>query len=106
MIFGRIVAETFCIYPWTNIHTNTDGRCKLCCNIYTEDYITIDDEFAILGHQEFDDIWHGKYMTDVRKAMLQGERIDACHRCYEHEEKGLESSRQWANKNFETWQCV
>lgn len=102
MIFGRIVAETFCIYPWTNIHTNTDGRCKLCCNIYTEDYVTIDDEFAILGHQEFDDIWHGKYMTNVRKAMLQGERIDACHRCYEHEEKGLESSRQWANKNFFT----
>ena len=54
MSFGRIVAETFCIYPWTNIHTNTDGRCKLCCNIYTEDYITIDDEFAILT--QFDEI--------------------------------------------------
>ena len=44
MNFGRTVSDTFCMYPWVNVHTNTDGRCKLCCNIYTEDYITIDDE--------------------------------------------------------------
>lgn len=103
MNFGKIVDnETFCIYPWTNIHTNTDGRCKLCCNIYTEDYITIDNDYAILGYQELDDIWHGSYMKEVRRKMLAGERVKACHRCYEHEEKGLQSSRQWANETFST----
>lgn len=92
--------ETFCVYPWINLHTNTDGRCKLCCHVYGEDYITVDGEDAVLGKTEFDKIWHGDYMTDVRDKMLSGRKVSECQRCYDHEDKGLESSRQWANKMF------
>jgi len=92
------INNTFCVYPWINIHTNTDGRCKLCCNIYDEEYVTIGDKPAILGIDKWEDIWHGEYMQQVRKKMLAGEKVQACSRCYEHEQKGLISSRQWANK--------
>ena len=91
---------TFCVYPWNNLHTNTDGRVKLCCNIYTEDYVQVDGKDAVLGKVPFDDIWNGPHMKNVREMMINGDRLKECSRCYEHEEKGLESSRQWANRTF------
>lgn len=94
------MTDTFCVYPWINLHTNTDGRCKLCCHVYTEDYIQIDDQDAILGKDPFDKIWQGQYMSQVRENMLAGKPVKECSRCYEHEEKGIESSRQWANNQF------
>lgn len=94
------VNNTFCVYPWINLHTNTDGRCKLCCHVYGEDYVKIDNKDAILGKDNFDDIWYGKYMTDVREKMLKGTPVKECQRCYDHEKKELESSRQWANKTY------
>lgn len=94
--------KTFCVYPWINLHTSTEGRCKLCCHVYTEDYIKIENDDAILGIDTWSDIWHGQYMTDVREKMLNGQEVKECRRCYEHEEKGLESSRQWANKTYPT----
>jgi len=94
------MSDTFCVYPWINLHTNTDGRCKLCCHVYSEDYVKMGDRDAVLGKDNFDDIWYGNYMSDVRERMLSGRPVKECNRCYEHEEKGLESSRQWANKVY------
>lgn len=94
------VSKTFCVYPWINLHTNTDGRCKLCCHVYTEDYIQVAEKDAILGVDNFNNIWKGEYMENVRNRMLAGDPVKECRRCYEHEQKGLESSRQWANKTY------
>ena len=94
------MSDTFCVYPWINLHTNTDGRCKLCCHVYTEDYVQIDGKDAVLGQDPFDEIWQGSYMTNVRERMLSGKTVKECSRCYEHEKKGIESSRQWANKQY------
>ena len=94
------ISKTFCVYPWINLHTNTDGRCKLCCHVYTEDYVKVNNKDAILGVDNFDEIWKGEYMENVRNRMLAGDPVKECRRCYEHEEKGLESSRQWANKTY------
>lgn len=92
--------KTFCVYPWINLHTSTEGRCKLCCHVYTEDYIKIDGSDAVLGIDRWEDIWDGDYMVDVRNNMIKGIPVKECQRCYDHESKGLESSRQWANKTY------
>ena len=94
------VSNTYCVYPFINVHTNTDGRCKLCCHVYSEDYIQVDGKDAVLGKTDWWNIWNGQYMLDVRAKMLAGGKVKECNRCYEHEEKGLESSRQWANKTY------
>jgi|TARA_B110000503_G_scaffold96599_1_gene145238 sulfatase maturation enzyme AslB (radical SAM superfamily) len=94
------MSDTYCVYPFINVHTNTDGRCKLCCHVYSEDYIQVDGKDAVLGKTDWYNIWGSKYMLDVRAKMLGGGKVKECNRCYEHEEKGLESSRQWANKNY------
>lgn len=92
--------DTYCVYPFINVHTNTDGRCKLCCHVYGEDYIQVDSKDAVLGKNKWQDIWNGDYMQTVRQNMLNGLPVKECNRCYEHEAKGLESSRQWANRNY------
>jgi|TARA_R100000030_G_scaffold24373_1_gene17648 organic radical activating enzyme len=94
------MSDTYCIYPFINVHTNTDGRCKLCCHVYSEDYIQADGHDAILGKDKWENIWNGEYMLNVRANMLAGKFVKECSRCYEHEEKGLQSSRQWANENY------
>jgi glutamate-1-semialdehyde 2,1-aminomutase len=40
-----------------------------------------------------DDIWNSAYMRNVRRAMLNGERISACEVCYESEAASGESYR-------------
>ena len=94
------MSDTYCIYPFINVHTNTDGRCKLCCHVYSEDYIQADGHDAILGKDKWENIWNGEYMLNVRANMLAGKPVKECSRCYEHEAKGLQSSRQWANENY------
>ena len=94
------MSNTYCVYPFINVHTNTDGRCKLCCHVYGEDYIQVDGKDAVLGKTDWKNIWDGKYMSDVRAKMIAGMPVKECGRCYEHEEKGLQSSRQWANENY------
>ena len=94
--------DTYCVYPFINVHTNTDGRCKLCCHVYGEDYVQVDGKDAILGKTKWGNIWNGDYMTDVRTKLLSGKPVKECGRCYDHEAKGLESSRQWANKTYRT----
>ena len=94
------MSDTYCVYPFINVHTNTDGRCKLCCHVYSEDYIQVDGKDAVLGKTNWTNIWNSEYMLDVRAKMLAGKQVKECKRCIEHEEKGLESSRQWANKNY------
>ena len=94
------MSDTYCVYPFINVHTNTDGRCKLCCHVYGEDYIQVDGKDAVLGKTDWNNIWNSQYMLDVRDNMLAGKTVKECNRCYEHESKGLESSRQWANKNY------
>jgi molybdenum cofactor biosynthesis enzyme MoaA len=95
-----ILNNTVCVYPWINLHTNTDGRCKLCCHIYSEDYININGKAAVLGKDNWEEIWNGEHMQEVRNRMIAGSPLKECNRCYEHEQKGLESSRQWANKTY------
>ena len=94
------IKDTYCVYPFINVHTNTDGRCKLCCHVYGEDYIQADGHDAVLGKDSWENIWNGEYMLNVRANMLAGKPVKECGRCYEHEEKGLQSSRQWANENY------
>lgn len=94
------MSDTYCVYPFINVHTNTDGRCKLCCHVYGEDYIQVDGKDAVLGKTKWENIWNSKYMLDVRANLLSGKKVKECNRCYEHEEKGLQSSRQWANENY------
>ena len=50
------------------------------------------------------DLWNSKYYKEMRKAMLDGERLDKCHKCWFAEDNNLQSLRR--PKNFEYYKSV
>lgn len=96
------MSKTFCLYPFMNLNSNTEGSVKLCCSI-TEN-IHIKDETGRemnFGDTDISKIWNSDYMKEVRRQMLNGERPEACNVCWRLEDMGLNSSRLAAFKEFE-----
>ena len=53
--------DRMCLLPWLNIHTNTDGKIKLCCNIHLDHFVNKREKDAPVTHFNFgyDDIEEG-----------------------------------------------
>lgn len=84
-IKNLIASENFCILPFVNLNTNTNGQLKLCCNIHTERHITHgeSDDYKQFnfGSDSIDNIWNGRYLTDVRYRMMRDETVEDCVGC-------------------------
>ena len=93
------MSKTFCVFPFFNLNSNTDGSVKLCCNIRTNTHVKDHkgNEFN-LGKDCIDAIWYSSYMNDVRRNMMDGIEISECRDCYRQEELTGQSSRTSSNK--------
>lgn len=93
--------NTFCLYPFVNLNSNTEGSVKLCCSINENLHVkdSNNSELNFRTHS-IEEIWNSEYMQDVRNKMLNGERPDACNVCWRLEDMGIQSSRQSAWAEF------
>ena len=82
-------SKTFCILPWIHLCTTIQGSHKPCCAWDTEQ-LPVDD---ILDSASADDILGMDFYKDLRKKMLNGDRVDACKQCYNKESSGGMSMR-------------
>ena len=97
-------SSTYCLYPFTNLNSNTEGSVKLCCSINENIHATgKDGEELNFGTHNVEDIWNSDYMINVRKQMLNGERPKACEVCWKLEDSGIQSSRQSAFIELKDW---
>lgn len=89
--------DTFCVYPWMHIATNNQGDYKLCCkadhSIPTNQAFEQKQKTSKMNASidSLKDVWNSSYMKDVRKRMLNGERVDACIDCYREEEQSSDA---------------
>ena len=97
------MSSTYCLYPFTNLNSNTEGSVKLCCSINENIHATKDGMELNFGTHSIEDIWNSPYMVDVRRQLLNGERPDACGVCWRLEDKGIQSSRQSAFAELKDW---
>ena len=96
-----IKSETFCVFPFFNLNSNTDGSVKLCCNIRENLHIKkIDGTEYNLGSDSVENIWNSEHMNEVRHKMLLGETVNECKDCYRHERLTGSSSRTQSNKQY------
>jgi sulfatase maturation enzyme AslB (radical SAM superfamily) len=88
------MSKTFCLYPFMNLNSNTEGSVKLCCSINENIHVKGKDgkELNFESHT-LEEIWRSDYMKDIRNQMLAGERPEACDVCWRLEDMGLNSSR-------------
>ena len=97
------ISPSFCVHPWTNLVVNSPGTYKFCCIATTGAQSQITDDNSNIMHASKDTpdkAWNAKSMRTVRKAMLDGEKLDVCGVCWKQEEMGKESYRERHNKEW------
>ena len=95
------MSKTFCLYPFMNLNSNTEGSVKLCCSINENIHVKDKNGNELnFGTHSIEEIWNSEYMQDIRKQMLNGERPSACDVCWRLEDLGLNSSRKSAWAEF------
>ena len=106
----KLPSDTFCILPWVHLSTRPDGSMRVCCTANASSVgptndkehggmvgVLKDDEGKPnnLNITDFQSSWNSKYMRNVRKQMLNGEKPQSCIKCYKEEAAGHRSKRQW-----------
>lgn len=86
----------FCTIPWVHLHNWPDGR-VFTCRTSLREYTNLGN----LYDSSIEEIWNNKELKQLRKDMLAGvPRSDVCDRCYQNENLGVLSLRQYANERF------
>jgi len=75
--------ETFCVAPWVSTHLSTFGNIIPCCLYKQED----DQVFGQLKQGiPIKDAYNSETAKNVRRALWNGDKIDACQICWYREE--------------------
>jgi hypothetical protein len=86
--------KAFCILPWIHMHAWPDGRAMPCC------IADSDQPFGNVKENSIKEVWNSDKYKELRLAMLKGEKLDCCRRCYELED----STYIWTlRKNHNQW---
>ncbi len=93
------VSPTFCVYPWMELILGPTSDIKLCCLAET----AVEDESGkpyMLGETSLGNYWNSYGLREVRRKMLNGEKIKACSYCYYQESIGRASYREAFNRDW------
>ncbi len=72
--------------PWIHFHTGDDGIAKACC--------VANIPYGNINTDDFDSIWKGDSIAQIREKFAKGERDNRCASCFKLEEAGGTSIRQ------------
>jgi len=98
--------DTFCVMPWLYLQLFSHGNVKPCCK-FTRLITKNETPMSVYDHS-LQEIWNSDDMSNIRRAMVHGERVSGCAECYREEEAGGVSLRTirtlgwqggWHNKN-------
>ena len=94
-------SKTFCMIPWTHLHTWPDGRVLTCC------MSDMNDSMGNLKDMTLEQAWNSTQQKQLRKDLLDGKASKICKRCYEQERHDISTTRTWANEKLEHhWDTV
>lgn len=80
--------STFCILPFIQYSTTTDGEIRLCCRSHAVGHV---------GQDSLSEMWTGEKMEQVRTDLAHGRRPPECASCWELEDLGMLSLRNGQN---------
>jgi len=103
-------SKTYCALPWIHLSTRPNGHMRVCCTANassvgpTNDKVhggevgilkNSDGKPSNLNHSDLMSSWNNDYMKNVRLKMLAGEIPPSCQKCFNEEEAGHKSKRNW-----------
>ena len=96
MLFEKHVKhrESFCLKAWEHLYVDPSANVRLCC---------MTDENHVLSRVKDTDAYHAansEEFCNARQKMLANISIPSCKTCYDAEDVGLKSERQWFNEKW------
>ena len=92
------ISPTFCVYPWMETILDVHGVFAPCCageaikNKKGRVYNLVEDRL--------EDFWNSWGLREIRRKMLEGEKVPECKWCYYQESIGQTSYRKDHNKEW------
>lgn len=93
-------SETFCALPWTHISSRPNGNALVCCRS-NSGIVDTSNQPMNYGTHSIQDVWNSDHMKQLRLQMLAGQKPSGCQRCFQEEESGIKSKRQWETEKWE-----
>lgn len=99
---SKSYGKSFCVYPWVEQVVQTSGGFSFCCVAQEGGLLRKPDG----GHynaskDKLSEAWNSESMQEIRRKMLNGEKVDACKLCYFQESIDKKSYRQMHNQEWE-----
>jgi hypothetical protein len=88
--------QHFCVLPWTHLSLRPQGELRPCCNYMPKKQFGLHRVSAA-------EYFHGETLRDLRARMARGEKVNECRRCFDQEDIGFRSLRQWSNDAAEAY---
>lgn len=88
--------KTYCTAPFHHIYSDSTGEYRLCCHAYM--HTNEVKQFNSKTHAPFE-YFMSEAMEEVRNKMMSGEKVGGCEKCYEIEDRGFQSPRQFRYKS-------
>lgn len=85
--------KTFCVLPWMHLCISTTNKVTPCCRFGNPKpdinlRMLKENGLGVMDHDDF---------IKIRSAMLEGEKVPGCHKCYIDEDAGFSTYRLESN---------
>jgi len=110
--YDKIKDSSYCFFAMHSFSVHAHGKARACCvsrdksKSYLEGYNDLISLKDVHGSSQYkvvnslDDFVNDPVLMKMRKDMLSGDRPEACKRCWNLEEQGIESFRQINNTTY------
>ncbi len=91
--------SSYCVMPFLHLEVMNAGDVKPCC-VSAGSVRDEDGRPYHVGTNSIEEIWRSREMTELRAAILRGEKPANCSRCWKDESLGIESRRELENRRW------
>jgi len=86
--------DTICMLPWISLEASPQGTAKPCC-LYDDEILDDNGNKYLLAEHGLQEIYKSKSMQNLRHEFLDGKKPAGCFRCWNEEDVGRTSKRQF-----------
>ena len=99
------MSKTLCVLPWMHLATHPNGGASLCCRSNHTQAISWakksdTQSLVMLDNDNLEGIMNSDKFIEVRQAMIDGKRPIECEGCWQDEDKGIKSKREYENERW------
>lgn len=91
--------KVYCRVPFDGVTVTPTGRMHLCCEAQ-HNFSFETEQLKLTKIDSIDKWFHGDYLNNVRKAMLEGKPVKECEFCYKEEQMYGTSPRIGINNRY------